>query len=316
MSLVKPVPVPQAGSAALPPPDARIKIPAAPKGQVTATFRQIARQPMGLFALCFVCLSLFVAVFGPWIAPYDPTMPDFMAPLQPPSAAHWLGTDQTGFDIFSQILTAPRVDLGIAIGGTLIALIVGAPLGTIAGYNQGRKTVLGIFGETVMRIADIVQSFPVFILALGLVAMRGPSVTNVIIAVAFVSIPQYLRLFRAETLALRSRAFIDAARTAGLSNVQIALRHVVPNVMGVASVQISVSIGFAVLLTAGLSFLGAGVQPPTPELGSMVAQGASNIVTGAWWPSVFPGLVICLIVMSFSQVGDILAMLIDPRRRA
>ncbi|MXN17735.1 ABC transporter permease subunit [Pseudooceanicola sp. GBMRC 2024] len=296
--------------------EAAIDLPPRPRSGLAGLRRELAGNPLGLFAAVVVALAVLVALIGPWIAPYDPTIPDFMAPLSPPSAAHWLGTDQTGFDILSKILAAPRYDLGIALSGTLIALLIGAPLGMMAGYNQGRRTVLGAAGETVMRLADIVQSFPVFVLALGLVAMRGPSVVNVVIAVAFVSTPQYLRLFRSETLGLRSRAFIDAARTAGLSNLQIARAHVAPNVMGVASVQISVSIGFAVLLTAGLSFLGAGVQPPTPELGAMVADGASNIVTGAWWPSVFPGLAICLIVMSFSLVGDIVAALLDPRRRA
>ncbi len=294
----------------------RMHIPARPAGRSRAALRQLGRNPLGLFALCFVLLSLIVAAIGPWLAPHDPTMPDFMAPLQPPSAQHWLGTDQTGFDILSKILAAPRVDLGIAISGTLIALAIGAPLGIMAGYSQGSRSLPGYAGEAAMRIADIVQSFPVFVLALALVAMRGPSVANVIIAVAFVSTPQYLRLFRSETLALRSRAFIDAARASGLSSLQIALRHILPNAMGTASVQISVSIGFAVLLTAGLSFLGAGVQPPTPELGAMVAEGASNIVTGAWWPSVFPGLVICLTVMSFAIVGDLAGSVLDPRRRA
>lgn len=301
-------------STAAVPPEPR-KPPAGSKFQPVGKLKHLVlEQPVTLVAAGFVILCIAIAFVGPSISPYDATMPDFEASLQPPSAEHWLGTDQTGFDIFSQILSAMRVDLGIAFAGTGIALAIGAPCGTIAGYFHGKKSILSFFGETMMRVGDIVQSFPVFILALSLVAMRGPSIANVVMAVAFVNAPQYLRLFYAETLSLRERAFIDAAVVAGSGNARIILHHIIPNSFGTGAVQISVSVGFAVLLTAGLSFLGAGVQPPTPELGAMVANGASNIVTGAWWPSLFPGMVIGMMVFSFARVGDVLAVVFDPRR--
>jgi peptide/nickel transport system permease protein len=267
-------------------------------------------------AIFVVLVAIFLALFGSLIAPYSPTIPNPAVALQAPSFAHPFGTDESGFDIFSQSLAAPRTDLGIALGGTAIALLLGAPLGIIAGYNAGRLSVLSAGGETMMRVADIIQSFPVFILALGLVAVRGPSALNVIVAIAFVNFPIYLRLFRSETLSLRERAFVDAARASGLSDLRIARRHIFPNALGPASVQVSVSVGFAILLTAGLSFIGAGVRPPTPELGSMVSAGSTNIVTGQWWPSVFPGLVIGVIVLAFAVTGDALGVLLDPTRRS
>lgn len=277
--------------------------------------RYARSRPLVLVSFAVVAIVVFLAIFGSTVAPYSPTTPDPSVSLQPPSLKHPFGTDQSGFDVFSRVLAAARQDLGIALGGTLLALLLGTPLGLLAGYHAGGRNVRAVAGETVMRIADIVQSFPVFILALGLVAVAGPGALNVIVAVAFVNFPIYLRLFRSETLSIRERTYIDAARAAGLSDARILRTHVLPNAMGPALVQVSVSIGMAILLTAGLSFIGAGVRVPTPEWGSMISIGAPNIVTGQWWPSIFPGLAMGITVLAFSIAGQAVAEMLDPRRR-
>ncbi len=270
------------------------------------------------FTACWVALAaifVLLALIGPLLAPHNPEVPDPTQTLTAPSLSHPFGVDASGFDIFSQVLAAPRTDLGIAIAGTLIALFFGLILGTLAGYYQGTRSFQSFFGESVMRTADIVQAFPIFILALGLVAMRGPGATNVIIALALVNFPLFLRLIRSQTLALRERAFVDSARAAGLSDFRIAVRHILPNSIAPAAVLVSVNIGFGILLTAGLSYIGAGVRPPTPELGAMISAGSSTIITGQWWPAVFPGIFIALIVLSFSFVGQAIEVLLDPRSR-
>jgi peptide/nickel transport system permease protein len=192
--------------------------------------------------------------------------------------------------------------------------LVGGVFGAMAGYYSGRS-VRNFIGQTVMRLADIIQAFPVFILALGLVAVVGPSAKTVAVAIAFVNLPIFLRLFRAEALSVRERAYVDAARAGGVSDRRILARHVVPNAIGPAFVQISTGMGFAILLTAGLSFVGAGVRAPTPEWGSMIAIGAPNIVTGQWWPALFPGIWMGITILSLGIVGQSLEMLTDPRRR-
>jgi peptide/nickel transport system permease protein len=275
----------------------------------------VRARPLVFGSFAVVAIVAILAVFGDAIAPHPTTTPDPAIALQAPSLAHPFGTDESGFDVFSRVLAAPRADLGIALGGTLLALVLGTPLGLLAGYYAGTRSARSIAGETVMRFADIIQSFPVFILALGLVAVAGPGALNVIVAVAFVNFPIYLRLFRAETLSIRERTYIDAARAGGIGDAQILRQHVLPNAMGPALVQVSVSIGMAVLLTAGLSFIGAGVRVPTPEWGSMISLGAPNIVTGQWWPSIFPGLAMGVTVLAFSIAGQAVAEMLDPRRR-
>ena len=265
-----------------------------------------------------VLLSIFLAIFGPYIGPYDPTLttPNYSAP--PPAlsevpslfwawvtggleqAPHWMGTDSNGFDVFSRVIAAPRTDLVIALSANVISLGVGAFLGLIAGYYQNRAT------ELMMRVSDVLQSFPVFISAMVLVAMAGRSTGNIVIALAFVYTPIYIRLTRAEVLSQKSRGFVEAARALGNSEFSIALRHVLPNSLTPALVQSSVTIGFAILLTAGLSFVGAGVRPPTAEWGLMISTGANQVIMGEWWPSVFPGLAISLTVFGFAVLGNAL----------
>jgi peptide/nickel transport system permease protein len=271
-----------------------------------------------LFAVGYVLIFAIVtmALLAPWIAPYDPREANPAITLQPPSAAHLLGTDISGMDIFSRIIYSARIDLVIAVLGTALSLLIGAPLGLIAGYFSGARGVWGGASEATMRTADVLQAFPVFVLAIALVAALGQSARNVIIAIAFVNIPIYLRLLRTQALSLRERRFIDAARVAGSSEMRIVFRHVLPNAMSPAIIQASVNMGWAVLLTAGLSFVGAGVRVPTPEWGSMIAVGAQNMITGQWWPALFPGIAIALTVLGFALIGDSLELMLDPVRRS
>ena len=266
--------------------------------------------------VAIVTTVIFLAIFGPYIGPYDPTKTTIRIAVPPPGLAeipsvlvgwfrgtlehppHWMGTDANGFDIFSRVIAAPRTDLKIALLANILSLVVGVFFGLLAGYWRNWAT------ELLIRVSDVLQSFPVFIMAMVLVALAGRSATNIIIALAFVYTPIYLRLTRAEVLSQTPRGFVEAARAMGNSELSIALRHVLPNSLTPALIQSSVTIGFAILLTAGLSFVGAGVRPPTPEWGLMISTGANQIVLGEWWPSVFPGLAISLTVFGFAVLGN------------
>ncbi len=255
-----------------------------------------------------------LAVIGPAIGPYDPTLTTPRVAVPPAGlsdyAAWWwgelghrphvMGTDASGYDIFSRVIAAPRTDLTIALLANALSLAVGVFLGLVAGYFRNWAT------EAMMRVSDVMQSFPVFISAMVLVALAGRSTANIVIALAFVYVPIYVRLTRAEVLSQKSRGFVEAARAAGRTEIGIALRHVLPNSLTPALIQSSVTIGFAILLTAGLSFVGAGVRPPTPEWGLMISTGANQIILGEWWPSVFPGIAISLTVFGFAVLGNAL----------
>ena len=268
--------------------------------------------------VAIVATVVALAAIGPAIAPYDPTLttPTINVPPPPLSqwpallwgtltggleqAPHWFGTDAAGFDVFSRVISAPRVDLTIALAANGLSLVAGVFLGLVAGYYQNRATAL------LMRVSDLMQSFPVFISAMILVALAGRSITNIVIALALLYTPIYIRLTRTEVLTQRVRGYVEAARALGNSEFTIALRHVLPNSLAPALIQSSVTIGFAILLTAGLSFVGAGVRPPTPEWGLMISVGANQIVLGEWWPSVFPGIAISLTVFGFAILGTAL----------
>jgi peptide/nickel transport system permease protein len=270
-----------------------------------------------LFALgYFLVASIIVlALAAPLIAPFDPEEANAAITLASPSASHWLGTDISGMDIFSRIIYSGRIDLVIAVLGTCFSILIGGPLGLIAGYFSGARGLWGWVSEIMMRVADVLQAFPVFVLAIALVAALGQSARNVILAIAFVNAPIYLRLLRTQALSLRERRFVDAARVAGNGELRIVFRHILPNAVAPAIIQASVNMGWSVLLTAGLSFVGAGVRVPTPEWGSMIAVGAQNMITGQWWPAVFPGIAIALTVLGFALIGDSLELMLDPVRR-
>jgi peptide/nickel transport system permease protein len=274
----------------------------------------IARPRFALGYIIVLTVTL-LAIFAPLIAPFSPIEADPSRFLEPPSWEHLLGTDAVGMDIFSRTIYAPRIDLTIAVAGTLISAVVGTAIGAFVGFYSGVRGLRSAVGYGIMRAADVLQAFPVFVFAIALVAALGQSLQTVIIAIAFVNAPIYLRLMRAQVMAVRSMRFVEAAQVAGLSDFATITRHVIPNAMAPVLAQISVNIGWSVLITAGLSFIGAGVRPPTPEWGSMIAMGFQNIITGHWWPSIFPGLALAVTVLGFALIGSSVEVIADPARR-
>lgn len=261
----------------------------------------------GAFILFFV--FVLFAVFGQAIAPYDPLASNAAQALSPPTAAHWFGTDNLGRDVLSRVIVATRLDLGIAVVAVAISFFLGSILGTCAGYFGGWSDRL------ISRLVDTIMAFPLFVLAMGLVAALGNTVENIIYATAVINLPLYTRVVRSEVLVRREAGYVEAARLAGNSHLQIMLHHLFPNVLPVMMVHISLNMGWAILNAAGLSFIGLGVRPPTAEWGIMVAEGATYIVSGEWWLAFFPGAVLMLAVFCFNLLGDGLRDLIDPRMR-
>ncbi len=258
----------------------------------------------GLFAVFAIS-----AVFGPALVPYDPLATNATSALQPPSWDHWFGTDNLGRDVFSRVIVATRLDLTISILAVAISFFIGTVLGAIAGYWGGWWDIV------LNRLFDTIMAFPLFVLAMGIVAALGNSVENIIYATAIINIPFYARLVRAEVNVRRDAGFARAARLAGNSHPRVVAFHIIPNALPPMMVQVSLNLGWAILNAAGLSFIGLGVRPPTPEWGIMVAEGANFIVSGQWWVALFPGLWLMLAVFTFNLMGDGLRDLVDPRRR-
>lgn len=254
--------------------------------------------PASLVGAAIVGLVVLLLLISPVLVPYDPVTASPLDILLPPSPSHWFGTDNLGMDIFSRVIYAPRVDLVIALASATLAVAIGVPLGVVSGFYRG------LLAESISRVADVIQTFPVFVLAMATVAMTGQNIWNVVFVIAVLNAPIYLRLMRGQTHALRERLFIEAARCAGNRDWQIIARHLVPNAIGPAVAQFSINIGWAMLLTAGLSFVGAGVRVPTAEWGLMIANGAQNMVTGQWWIAFFPGVALGLTVLGFALLGD------------
>lgn len=269
----------------------------------------LADNPVTLVATALFALFVLLALVGPWIVPYDPLATNTSIALQPPSAAHWFGTDALGRDILSRTVVATRLDLGIAVAAVAASFVVGIPLGLAAGYFGGWWDVV------VTRLSDTIMAFPLFVLAMGIVAALGNTVGNIVLATAIINLPFYVRVARAETNVRRSAGFVEAARLSGNTDLRILAVHLFPNILPPAMVQVSLNLGWAILNAAGLSFIGLGVRPPTPEWGILVAEGAQFIVSGEWWVSFFPGAVLMLAVFSFNLLGDALRDLFDPRRR-
>ena len=261
------------------------------------------------FAFGLLVLIVIAAIVGPSLVPHDPLASDTAAALKPPSAHHWFGTDQLGRDIFSRVIVATRLDLFIAVASVVLVFLMGGLAGVAAGYFGGWTD------RIVGRIADTIMAFPLFVLAMGIVAALGNSVQNIILATAIVNFPLYARVARAEANVRREAGFVQAARLSGNSEWRIVLGHVLPNIMPIMIVQMSLTMGYAILNAAGLSFIGLGVRPPTAEWGIMVAEGASFMVSGEWWIALFPGLALMLAVFCFNLLGDGLRDIVDPQRR-
>ena len=269
----------------------------------------IGENPVTGLAFGLFLLIALVALVGPWVAPHDPLTTDAARTLQPPSARHWFGTDQLGRDILSRVVVATRLDLTIAVAAVTLSFLVGGALGACAGFFGGWTDRL------VTRVADTIMAFPLFVLAMGIVAALGNTLANIVYATAIINLPFYTRMARAEVNVRREAGFVEAARLSGNGAARLLAVHVFPNCLPPMMVQASLNLGWAILNAAGLSFIGLGVRPPTPEWGIMVAEGAAFIVSGEWWIALFPGLALMTAVFCFNLLGDGLRDLIDPRRR-
>jgi peptide/nickel transport system permease protein len=269
----------------------------------------VSENPVTGIAFALFAGIFLTALFGPWLAPFDPLASDTAQALRPPSLDHWFGTDQVGRDIFSRVMVATRLDFTVAIASVGLVFVVGGFAGIAAGYWGGwTDRIIG-------RLSDTIMAFPLFVLAMGIVAALGNSVTNIVIATAIVNFPLYQRIARAEAAVRRDAGFVRAARLTGNSELRILLGQILPNILPLLMVQMSLTMGYAILNAAGLSFIGLGVSPPTPEWGIMVAEGAGYIISGEWWVALFPGLALMIAVFCFNLLGDGLRDLIDPQRR-
>lgn len=261
----------------------------------------------GAFFLFFAIV--LIALFGPALAPYDPIATSAANALQAPSWAHPFGTDHLGRDMLSRVIVATRLDLGIALAAVALSFFVGSALGCAAGFWGGWTD------RIVGRVTDTIMAFPLFVLAMGVVAALGNSVENIIYATVIINLPFYARVARSETSIRRNAGFVQAARLCGCTDVRILATHLFPNILPPMMVQVSLNMGWAILNAAGLSFIGLGVRPPDAEWGIMVAEGATYIVSGEWWMALFPGLALMLAVFCFNLLGDGLRDLVDPQRR-
>jgi peptide/nickel transport system permease protein len=231
------------------------------------------------------------------IAPYDPVTPSPAEKLQPPSLKHWFGTDPYGMDIFSRVLYATRTDLSVAVASVLLGILVGMPLGALAGFLRG------VVDEVLMRVTETMQAFPQILFAMAVFAALGNNLVILVLILAFLNVPVYVKMVRSVTLPLRESDFVLAARCAGHSNLSLVFRHIIPNTLVPVFSQFSLSCAYAVQMIAGLSFIGLGVRVPNPEWGSMISLGANYVVFGMWWPALFPGAATFLAAYSLNQLG-------------
>jgi peptide/nickel transport system permease protein len=273
-----------------------------------ARLRHLVRNRPAVVGLLVLVALAAGAALAPWITRYDPSAQVWERALGAPSVAHWLGTDEFGRDVLTRIVYGGRISLAVGFLAVAIAAGVGVPLGLVSGYAGGRLDV------AIMRVMDVLLAFPAILLALAIVGALGPGVRNAIIAVGVVAIPAFARVVRGATLVVRAQEYVDAARALGAGTARIAARHVLPNAAAPVIVQATLGVGTAILASAGLSFLGLGAQPPTPDWGGMLASGREFMLQ-AWWIATFPGLAIMATVLGFNLVGDALRDALDPRLR-
>ena len=266
------------------------------------------RSPLTVAGVVLIVTLALIAVLAPVIAPANPLKQVLSTRLKPPSAAHWLGTDQLGRDVLSRMIYGARISLTIGIVVVGLAASLGTLVGLVAGYTGGW------LDEGLMRLTDVFFAFPALILAMAISGALGPSLTNAMIAIAVVTWPVYARLVRAQVLSLREREYVEASRSLGASAERIVWHHILPNTLAPLLVQASFDMGAAILSAAGLSFIGFGTQPPTAEWGVMISEGRNYIATQPWL-SLFPGVAILLTVAAFNLIGDGLRDALDPRLR-
>jgi peptide/nickel transport system permease protein len=262
---------------------------------------------LGLF---FIVLWTVAALLAPIISPYSPYDPNTVEKLQPPSAAHWFGTDNFGRDIFSRVLHGAQISIWTGLIAVGISFCTGVPLGGIAAYYGG------VTGNVIMRVMDTLLAFPSLVLAMAIAASIGPGLVSAMIAVGIVGIPEFARLMYGQTVSLREKEFVEACRAIGLKDSVILFRHIFPNALAPLLVRATLGMGFAILTAASLSFLGLGVKPPVAEWGAMISEGREYIISGEWWIVSFPGLAIATSILGFNLLGDGLRDVLDPRLRS
>ncbi len=271
--------------------------------------RRLGRDRAALLGLLLLALSIAAAVVGPAVAPYDSAEIHVDAILQGPGPRFWLGTDELGRDLLSRVLLGARVSLSIAVSVATLAAVTGIAIGLVAGYYGGRLDAL------LMRCMDILFAFPANLLALALVSVLGTSTRNLVLAITVVYVPVFARLVRGLTQQMRGELFVESARALGANDARIILLHILPNIGAPILVQVSVILAYAILVEAALSFLGLGVQPPTPTWGGMLSAGKGHMELSPW-VAIVPGLAIMLTVLGFNLVGDAVRDLLDPRLRS
>lgn len=280
----------------------------APESTRVASWRLLLSNPVTLVSAVLLVVIAVVAVAARWLTPYGINDVDVPIALQGPSGAHWFGTDELGRDVLSRVMVAVQASMQVAVVSVAFAAVVGVGLGVLAGYRGG-------WLDTVfMRVVDVMFAFPVLLLALAIVAILGPGVTTTMLAIGVVYTPIFARVARASTLSVRVEPYVAVSRSMGTGHGFVLTRHVLPNIAGPLIVQTSLSLAFAILSEAALSFLGLGIQPPEPSLGRMIFD-SQGFVTLAWWMAVFPGAAIFLIVLALNLVGDGLRDVLDPRQR-
>jgi peptide/nickel transport system permease protein len=271
-----------------------------------ATIRAFNTNKTSWAGLLIFLAIVLMAVLAPWISPHDPIEQDIFSKLQGPSATYWLGTDYYGRDILSRLLHGARYSLIIGIAATFFAMVLGSLIGMVAGYYGGRFDLL------IMQVMDILLAFPSLILGLIIVAMLGPSLTNIIIAIALTSVPSFARIARAPTIAVKEREFVEAGRSLGYSDARILFVHILPNIAAEILVMFSLWTASAIRTEASLAFIGLGLKPPTPTWGGMIREGFENILE-SYWLAMMPGIAILIVVFALNLLGDGLRDAIDPK---
>ncbi len=272
-------------------------------------FKRLRKNALIVFGVLIIALLLFMTIAPGLLSSFDPIKINLAQKLIPPGWGHPFGTDSLGRDVFCRIVYGARVSAAIAISCVFISSVFGVVLGVVAGYGGGRTD------EIIMRLMDLIMSFPSLILAMAIAAALGPGIKSAIYAVGFVQIPRYARIARSSTLYVKEQDYVTASISLGDRAHRIILVHILPNILSPLVVQATLGLGSAILTVAGLSFLGLGAQPPMAEWGQMIAEGRALIVSGEWWVATFPGLAIMFTVMSFNFVGDGLRDILDPRLR-
>ncbi len=279
-----------------------------PRTFLSIVLAQLRRNRGAVAGLILLTAEILVALAAPWVAPYDPTAQDLLAPLQAPSWSHPFGTDEVGRDILSRLIYGARISLSVGLISVGIAGVGGVALGLVSGFFGGR------IEEVILRSMDLMLAFPGILLALAIVAVLGPGLFNVMVAVGLSDIPSFTRLTRGQTLAIREMDYVSGARAIGCPDGRVLWRYILPNVLPALIVLATLRVATAILTASGLSFLGLGAQPPTPEWGAMLALGRT-FLRQAWWITTFPGLAIMVTVLGINMLGDGLRDALDPRLR-